>query len=404
MQTYDIIIVGGGITGLSLACMLAQKTSLSIAILEARSLDAIQLSSSYHHRVSALTLSSERLFKNLHIWDELTQHRVAPFKQIEIWDAQTKAEIQFDSREIAEPRLGHIVENNLLQFVLMNKVKEFSQIKYAAPVTLQTLAEKENHIELMTDGQEIFQAKLIVGADGALSWVREQAGIPIQRTSYQQSAIVANVQTTLPHQDIARQVFLPDGPLAFLPLADPQWSSIVWSTSLDKEKMLMTTAVDEFKKCLANNFEHCLGNMEECGPRFSFPLSRHHANAYVKHRLALVGDAAHTVHPMAGQGVNMGLLDAASLVDVVVEALHQQRNFASFSTLRRYERWRKADNLVMETAIDWLHALFGNQKKPVPALRKTGLNIINNVSFIKNQFTRYAAGSRGDLPLFCFSQ
>lgn len=394
---YDIIIVGGGMVGSMLACALAQQTSLSIAILEAHTPTQTWSATTYHHRVSAIALSSQRIFQHIHVWDAIKKTRVSPFNQIYVWETN-KSEIQFDSREIAEPYLGYIIENNVIQEALYEKLKQYPQITHVAPVKLVDFANKETHVEMIADDGRVFSAKLAVGADGAQSWLRQQAGIELSKKDYGQHAIVATVQTTKPHQQTAQQLFLPTGPLAFLPLAETCTSSIVWSLPPEEAEKYMALDDDSFKLALAHAFEHKLGDVTTIDQRYVFPLRKQQAKNYVQAHLALIGDAAHTVHPLAGQGLNMGLLDAASLVDVIVAAVKKQRDFASLHHLRRYERWRKADNLSLLTGVDVIKHLFANEKSTVQSLRAFGLNMTNQMRWLKHIFTSHAVGDRAGLP------
>lgn len=392
--SHDIIIVGGGMTGLALACMLAAKTSLTIAVLESQAESPRWSASHYHHRVSAIALSSQRILQSLQAWDDIAQQRVSPFKKILVWDAAKQGEILFDSHEIAEPLLGHIIENNLIQSTLESRVRQYPNIEIIAPIKLEKFIDGQ----LISDCGRIFTGKLVVAADGANSWLRKQANINIEKFDYQQNAIVATVHTELPHGEIARQVFLESGPLAFLPLQEKSTSSIVWSLPTDKAKQFMSMEVQDFQHELAKAFDYRLGDVLKVEQRYIFPLSRQRTKQYVKPGIALIGDAAHTVHPLAGQGVNMGLLDAASLADIVLDAIKNNRDFSSYASLRRYERWRKADNLTMHAGVDMIKNLFASEKKSIQTLRSLGLNTTNRMKWIKNCFVRHAVGEREGLP------
>lgn len=399
-KSYDIIIVGGGMTGLALACMLAQKTSLTIAVLESQSHSSSWSASHYHHRVSAIALSSQRILRSLRVWDDISRQRVSPFRQILVWDAAGHGEIRFNSNEIAEPLLGHIIENNLIQSVLEAKVRQYSNVEIIAPVKLEKLIENENGIELIADDERVYKTRLAVAADGANSWLRKQAKINIKKFDYQQDAIVAAVHTALPHHETASQVFLATGPLAFLPLQEECTSSIVWSLPVNKANELMAMEAQDFQQALAQAFEYRLGDILKIEQRHVFPLSRQNTEEYVKPGIALIGDAAHTVHPLAGQGINIGLLDAASLADVLCDAIKNNRDFASYTNLRRYERWRKADNLTMLAGVDMIKNLFASEKKSIQTMRSLGLNATHRMKWIKNCFARHAVGDRGGLPSF----
>lgn len=392
--SYDIIIVGGGMTGLALACMLAAKSSLTIAVLESQPQSPLWSASQYHHRVSAIALSSQKILQSLQVWNDIASQRVSPFRKIQVWDSAKQGQILFDSHEIAEPLLGHIIENNLIQSALESRARLYPNIEIIAPIKLAKLMDHQ----LISECGRMFAGKLIIAADGANSWLRKQAKIDIEKFDYQQNAIVATVHTELPHYETARQVFLESGPLAFLPLQEKSTSSIVWSLPVDEANQYMAMDVQDFQYELAKAFDYRLGDVLKVEQRYVFPLSRQKTKQYVKPGIALIGDAAHTVHPLAGQGVNMGLLDAASLADVLLEAIKNNRDFSSYANLRRYERWRKADNLTMHAGVDMIKNLFASEKKSIQTLRSLGLNATNRMKWIKNCFTRHAVGEREGLP------
>lgn len=392
----DIIIVGSGIVGSALACMLAQQTSLSIAVIEAAAFKH-EPTKHYHPRVSAISLSSQRIFNALNVWDHIKQMRVSPFNKIHVWDDQTPGVIDFVSNDIAESVLGFIIENNVMQLALQKRMQDFPNIKLHAPIKLVEMCQS-NSIELTADDGSTFSAQLAIAADGANSWLRTKAGIHLKKHDYEQTAIVATVTTALPHQKTARQVFRNTGPLAFLPLQAPHLSSIVWSLPSAEAERLLALNDDQFQLILAQAFSHQLGDITHIEKRYAFPLAKQQAEKYIAPHIALVGDAAHTVHPLAGQGVNMGLLDAASLAEVIQAAWQKQRDFASVATLRRYERWRRADNLALAGGIDLLKSLFASDQVSLQGVRALGLNLTNKLTFIKNSFMRHAVGNRGNLP------
>jgi len=398
-DSYDILIVGGGMVGSTLACALAQQQpDLSIAILEAKQQAPVFTASHYHHRVSAIALSSQRIFQTLGVWEAIQQQRISPFTHIEVWDAQGKGEINFGAEEIAETHLGHIIENNVMQAALMEKCKSYTQIKWIAPIELTDWREEEESIVLFSRDQRSFKAKLAVAADGANSWLRTQSGFICDKKEYQQQALVVEVQTALPHQQRARQVFLETGPLAFLPLASENRCSIVWSLPHAHAEQMLNLAEQPFKQALTDAFSKRLGDIEKIEQRYTFTLYQQQAKQYVHSRKVLVGDAAHIIHPLAGQGLNMGLLDAVCLAEILKEARQKKGDLASLSHLRRYERWRKADNLTMLTCVDGIKKLFASENKSIQQLRSCGLTFLNQIEWVKNQFTSYAIGNREGLP------
>lgn len=394
---YDLIIAGGGLVGAALAGALGEA-DLRIALLEGAPLERIRPSDEPDIRVSAIHRASQRIFAALGAWDGMTAWRVSPFREMRVWDAGGFGQIHFDSADLGEPLLGWIIENRVMQYALLERVQQLSAVKLFCPALLeaaQPLAENGWRVRL-SDGRE-WTTRLLVGADGAQSKVRELAGMVTGGWNYHQKAIVAPVRTEQSHQETAWQRFLPTGPLAFLPLHDGR-CSIVWSTTPEQAEALLALDESAFAKALAKAFDQRLGSILEVGRRGAFPLRLQHAQTYVKPGLALIGDAAHVVHPLAGQGVNLGLLDAAALAEVILEALNAGQNFASFKTLRRYERWRKGDNLLMLGVMDGFQRLFGAALPPVRLLRNIGLNLTDAAGPLKHWIARRAMGLDGDLP------
>ncbi|OGT60142.1 MAG: hypothetical protein A3F14_06845 [Gammaproteobacteria bacterium RIFCSPHIGHO2_12_FULL_43_28] len=387
---FDIVIVGGGMVGSALALLLAEKTPLSIAVLEASNAVETWAATHYHHRVSAINLASVSLFQTLKLWDKIKEKRVSPFDRIEVWDASKYGAIAFDSADIAEPQLGYIIENKLIQSALHECIARHAQIQFFSSIELVRIENTEKHLSLFTQDNCVFKTKLAVAADGGKSWLREVAGIDIVKEDYEQVAIVTHVKTEKPHDKTARQVFLPTGPLAFLPLTDSQQSSVVWSLPRVEAQRVLSLKADTFKAALTSAFSAKLGEVVDVAERFAFSLYRQYAKQYVKPRIALVGDAAHIVHPLAGLGVNMGFADVTSLVDVIANAVSKQRSFSSYATLRRYERWRKADNLPLFTGIDAIKRLFASDKPSLQQLRSVGFNLVNEVHALKAIFTQHA--------------
>ncbi len=401
MLDYDIIIVGGGMVGATLALSLSQQPDLNIALIEGYPPTALAENDPPDLRVSSLTHTSESLFQSLGTWQQLFQNRISPYREMHVWESSpTKSgqtdrhEVHFDSAHIGEPTLGHIIENRHLQQVLLQQCQQATNIDFRCPTKPTSLDLDNTPPTLTLEGDTVLSAKLIIAADGARSPLREWAGIKTRGWNYQQHAVVCTITTEKSHQLTAWQRFLPTGPLAFLPLADSHQCSIVWSTAPKVAAKLCELPEDTFCQQIGEAFEHRLGGIKHVSQRASFPLRLSHAQDYVKAGFALVGDAAHTIHPLAGQGVNIGLLDAAALSDTILAAHQRGRQIGSLHTLRKYQRQRKADNLLMQLSMDGFKRLFGNELAPIKWVRRLGLNQVNKTQFLKNHFMRQATGKR----------
>lgn len=392
---YDVVIVGGGMVGATLACALG-GSGLRVALVDVNAPPAWS-GDEYDLRVSALTRASQHIFDGLGAWQAMVDARVSPFRDMHVWDAGGSGEIHFNSADIGEPLLGHIVENRVIVRALTQRIGAFDNIDMIHPARLTALAVSEARAVLTLDDGRRIEARLVVGADGARSGVRELAGIATRGWEYRQKAVVATVTTGRPHRETAWQRFLPAGPLAFLPLANGA-SSIVWSTSPEHADRLVAMDERAFLDALTGAFDRRLGTVTGTGPRAAFPLHMQTATQYVRPRIALVGDAAHTIHPLAGQGVNLGLLDAAVLAEVLGDAQRAGKEPGALHVLRRYERWRKGDNLLTMATMDGFKRLFGTSFAPVAWLRNAGLSITDRAVPLKNFLTRQAMGLQGDLP------
>ena len=392
-QHYDIIIVGGGMVGAALACALGDS-GLNVAVIEASQSNFDWPEGSHDIRVSAITHASQHIFENIGVWESMQHDGVAAYSKMHVWDATGQGQIHFDSVEVGRADLGHIIENRVIQKAVQNRLADFDNIDLLMPVKLESLQFNPAGAELIsTDGQQL-TTDLVIGADGANSWVRQQAGISLNTWAYHQNALVCNVTTSESHQNACWQQFMPEGPLAFLPLADGQ-SSIVWSTTEEKAQALSHMDEQLFNQELQMTFGSSLGRISLSSERGVFPLRLRHAKQYVKEHLALVGDAAHTVHPLAGQGVNLGLLDAVVLAEEILHSYEKKVDIGSLATLRRFERRRKGDNIAMLAAMDGLKRLFSNDITPLKLLRNTGLNIADKLNPFKNLMIRRAMGLAG---------
>lgn len=396
MQSVDIVIVGGGMVGLALAAAL-KHSELRIAVIEGR-VPSLELAELPDVRVSALSRSSEIMLRNLGAWQGITSRRAAPYSAMEVWERDSFARIEFSANQMTQPDLGHIVENRVIQLALLEQVQKQANVTLFMPAQCQSLAVGESEAWLTLDNGQSLTAKLIVGADGANSWVRQQQDIPLTHWDYGHSALVANVRTVEPHQSTARQVFTPQGPLAFLPMSDPYMSSIVWSTEPNRAQRLLSLSELEFNKILTAEFDHRLGLCEVVGERAAFPLKMRYARDFALQRIALVGDAAHTIHPLAGQGVNLGLLDAASLAQELLALWHQGEDIGLLKNLRGYERWRKTEAAKMIAAMQGFKDLFEGDNPAKKLIRGIGMQLAGQLPGAKDEIMKRALGLKGDLP------
>ncbi len=394
---YDIVIVGGGMVGSTLACALGAGP-FKVALLE-RSPPPAPPPDDYDSRVSAITLASRALFENLGAWEGMARRRVARIEAMAVCDAVGGGCIHFDAAEIGEPALAYIVENSVIRAALAERLDRFTNVHVVCPASVASIHFAPEAAEVVLEDGRVLAARLAVGADGADSAVRRAAGIALVRHDLGQCAIVATVRTERPHEAIARQVFLPSGPLAFLPLPEPRTTSIVWSADTARAEALMALAEADFGRELEEAVGGALGAIRAVGPRAAFALALTHARAYTAPRAALIGDAAHTVHPLAGQGANLGFLDAAQLAEVLIEAGARGRDLGAHHVLRRYERARKGDNLAMLAVTGGFRYLFGAPPLPgFASLRSLGLRCTDAAAPLKRLLMRRAAGLAGELP------
>lgn len=396
MQSVDIAIIGGGMVGLALAAAF-KDSDLRIAVIEGNVPDET-LNELPDVRVSALSRSSETILRKLGAWQGIEQRRAAPYYGMEVWEQDSFAKIEFDVQSMAQPDLGHIVENRVIQLALLEQVQKLENVTLFMPARCATLAVGEQESWLTLDNGQAMTAKLVVGADGANSWLRNQMDIPLTHWDYGHHALVANVKTADPHHSIARQIFTPHGPLAFLPMSQPNMCSIVWSTEPNRAEELLVMSDEAFNKTLTSEFDARLGVCEVVGERAAFPLKMRYARDFIVERVALVGDAAHTIHPLAGQGVNLGLLDAASLAQEVLTLWKQGQDIGSKRNLRGYERWRKAEAAKMIAAMQGFRDLFSGDHPAKKLVRGIGLSLAGQLPGAKDEIMKRALGLKGHLP------
>lgn len=388
-QHFDVVIVGAGMVGSTLAVALSTNKSLNIALIEPFELKPLSITDPADLRVSAISQASEQLLKNLNIWPHFLPSRLSPFTDMTVWETQS-SKIHFDSADIGEPHLGQLIENRHIQQACLAECQQQANITLLCP---EKPVSKEGNTLTLESGK-VLSGNLIVAADGAQSPLRGWAGIDSKGWDYEQQGLVCTVTTQHPHQQTARQRFLPDGPLAFLPLANPHQCSIVWSNSTEETECLKQLSDDQFKETLTKAFEHQLGDITEVSVRASFPLKCRHASHYVETGLALVGDAAHTIHPLAGQGVNIGLLDAATLAEIVIDAQQKGRQIGSLHTLRKYQRQRKGDNISIQLVMDAFKRVFGSDKAIVGLARRSGFKLVNKTAILRRCLMQQASGQR----------
>ncbi|CAA0116024.1 2-octaprenylphenol hydroxylase [Halioglobus japonicus] len=399
---FDVVIIGAGIAGASLAVALSGN-GLSIALVEAQELGARALPqgcglSDFDPRVSALTPRSREFLQKLGAWDAIAAYRLCAYQHMTVWDAEGTGQIEFDRAEVGATELGHIVENRAIVHALLAQVSGASDIKVMSPAALQSCARlPSSQMSLELSGGECLQADLLVAADGALSRVREMMGFTCREWDYGHRAIVATVEVEHSHQETAWQRFLPSGPLALLPLPGAEghhYCSIVWSLQEDKVDEVLALDDEAFCAELERVSEARLGAVLASSRRFAHPLRQRHAVDYVQPGVALVADAAHTIHPLAGQGINLGLQDVAVLAEEIAAGHRSGVGPGQLALLRRYQRRRKGENLMMMSAMDGFKRLFEQQSLPLRWLRNVGMRRIDTLVPVKRQLMRHAMGLR----------
>ncbi len=403
-MAFDVIIVGAGLVGSAMACALAADAdgeSLRIAVVEAGGDPLRYEGGDFDPRVVALTQASQRLLQSVGAWSLIEQERACPYTDMHVWDADGTGSIHFDCHEVQQYNLGHIVENSVVTRALMSRLQSYPQITLLRPAKVQTLLREEGSEQqsvLLDDGRKL-SASLLLAADGANSKVRQLANMATREWDYGHHAIVTTVRTQQIHQYTAWQRFLTSGPLAFLPLQtqlhdqwDAHYCSIVWSLTAEQAPELMRLGDSDFSRALGQAFEYRLGEVEAIAKRYSFPLRQRHAVHYVQPGVALLGDAAHTIHPLAGQGVNLGFLDVAAMRDEILRARRRQLPLADVSILKRYQRQRKSSNLAMMTMMEGFKRLFGSDHLPTRWLRNEGLRQLDNLPLLKNAVVKQAMG------------
>ncbi len=407
IQSFDVTIIGGGMVGLALASALA-NSELKVAVIEGKTPPMI-IPDEHEIRVSALSAASKNLLTNIGAWPYIAQNRHQPYSNMSVWEKDSFGKIAFDASSIKsanEASLGAIVENSIVQQALWQAADAAPNVTLFHPFHCQSVAmgERETWLTLVgasDDNKHVTQSltsKLVVGADGANSWLRKQADIPMTSWDYGHHALVATIETDMPHDNTARQIFSPDGILAFLPLNEPNLSSIVWSQSPDSAQQLRDCDDIAFNRALTAAFDNRLGYCQVKSARGVFPLTMRFSQSFAKERIALIGDAAHTIHPLAGLGVNLGFLDAAALAQELLKNHKQGKDIGELANLRHFERWRKSDAIQMIAAMEGFKQLFAGDNPLKKLVRDIGLVAVDKITPAKEVFIKHAMGLTGDLP------
>ncbi|MGQ4002268.1 FAD-dependent oxidoreductase [Francisellaceae bacterium CB299] len=415
----DVVIVGGGMVGLSLALGL-HKHGLQVAIIEARSIVNKPLASDrVETRVSAINHTSKKLLKDLGVWNDIANNRVSPYYQMRVWDDEPSQSINITAEEIAEHSLGSIVENDVITQALLKEIAntgiEIYENQKISKIQRNGVTEKiflKNRSLSGVEGSSFepkneplanfplergadrrgvsIETNLIVGADGANSFIRDYFNFETKIKSYKHTAIVATLELEKEHQQIAYQRFYDKGVLAFLPLENSNKASIVWSVKNEYAGYLMKLENNEFEKALSLAISNELGDMKLLSKRFSFELIQRHAQTYIQNNVVLVGDACHSIHPLAGQGVNLGFKDVVSLVDVLEKTFKKGRLLGHTSTLDKYQRDRMLDNKKMIALMKSFKEGFASENKYIQEARRWGFDFVDNNSVIKKMLVKQA--------------
>jgi 2-octaprenylphenol hydroxylase len=398
-REFDIVIVGGGAVGSVAASLLAQITKngdkpLKIALIES------QLPPQFDPRlidprVAALTEKTRSIFEQIDIWNKVVDKRACAYKAMNVWDAEGTGRITFDCQQVQQPNLGHIVENAVLVSTLTEHLQQQSNVEIFCPANIVDYQLQEDAIKLTLDNQSVLSAQLLIAADGANSAVRGHFQFATKQWDYGQHAIVTTITTENSNQLTAWQRFMPTGPLAFLPLnnvGDGHSCSIVWSQDSKEAERLMALEDKQFCKELSRASEYCLGEVLKIQTRYIIPLRQSHATDYVMPRVALIGDAAHSIHPLAGQGANLGFSDAQVLAQEIAKAYARDVDLGDLTILKRYQRRRKPENLATMATMEGFKRLFGSHNSTLRLLRNYGLSAINGLGAIKNKLIKQAMG------------
>ncbi|WP_394169945.1 UbiH/UbiF/VisC/COQ6 family ubiquinone biosynthesis hydroxylase [Saccharospirillum alexandrii] len=394
--SHDLLIVGGGMVGLALAIDSARR-GLSVIVVEQDLPEPeTAVAGVYSPRVSAISRQSQDWLTSLGVWQHLPAGRACAYQEMKVWDGQGQGRIGFHADEVQADDLGHIVENRWLVSALWHQAENTPGLTLVAGRTVQHWDQQTHQVQATLSDNSTVTASVLAACDGRFSKIRRDAGMATREWDYQQQAIVTTVRHQQPHRGVAHQVFLDTGPLAFLPLrdetGDEQASSIVWSVDNDAVQALLDLPKANFLTALNRAFEHTLGELTDCDSRFSFPLQQMHSKAYIAPRLVLVGDAAHALHPLAGQGVNLGFQDAATLAAEWQRSHRRGEDPGSERTLRRYQRQRQGHNLAAMAAMEGFKRLFGSDHPLAVLSRNWGMSQLDRLPLAKRPLISTALG------------
>lgn len=390
----DVLIVGGALIGGTLACALG-RVGIRVAVVDMAD-PAVAMDAKFDGRASAIALSSRRLLEGIGVWDKVS-NSAAPMLDIRVSEAGSRLFLHYDHGAVGDEPFGHMVENTMLRRALLETMNTLDSVRLFAPSSCVALDRSGGRVQARLSRGERISAQVAIAADGRGSPTREAAGIGIVTWRYDQIAIVCTVSHEEPHRFIAHEHFLPAGPFAILPLLGNR-SSLVWTEREDLAPAILALDEEAFTIELRRRFGDFLGRVEVVGPRWSYPLCLHFANTAIAERLALVGDALHGMHPIAGQGLNMGFRDVAALAEVLTDAFRLGLDIGAPDVLERYQRWRRFDNMLMLALTDGLNRLFSNDITPIRLARTLGLGTVNRIPPLKRFFMRHAMGLVGDLP------
>ncbi|WDE06634.1 FAD-dependent monooxygenase [Thalassomonas viridans] len=410
MQKFDVLIVGGGMVGLTLALAIRKQSELTVAVADTQTPD--ELTAQPEIRVSAINAASQQIFTRLDVWQDIIGQRAQAYQHMHIWDKAGYGKLDFNLDDVtgsAKPeQLGWIIENKVIRNALWQKAQMDEGISFFTDEAVASIGVGESEVFASFGSSMPITANLLVGADGANSWVRKQVNMPITFRDYDHHALVATVSCEQGYQDTAWQVFLPTGPLAFLPLYEKNLCSIVWSTSPEEAQRLRALDKAAFAKEITAATDGKLGRVSLESELGCYPLMMRLAQDFVKDKVVLIGDAAHTIHPLAGQGVNLGLLDAAALAQTLTGQVTAEQgatvspdisdNLSNEIILKQFARWRKAEAAEMIAAMEAIKQLFTPQQEVTKLIRGIGMSLLDNFSPAKKHLIRQALGYKGQLP------